>query len=425
MGPFIPVVFLVMTVFSGVGAAPVAPLDSTLPEPEAACAWEPVPSPNASPERNLLRAVDVLGTEAWAVGEYDAEAGPDVMNLRTLAAHWDGTAWSIVPSPNVGIGWNVLEGVTAVGAGDLWAVGWSAPTTSGGMPQTLTLHGDGQGWAVMDSPVVTGGSELLAIDAEGGEVWAVGDSAGPGDGSTGVASLAIRLSGTSWDVLPTPNPGSARNHLYAVDVVGPDDAWAVGRWRNVGQTSRTFAVHWDGSSWTQVATPNLGLDDILYDVEGVSSNDVWAVGSFHNGTDYEPMTLHWDGTVWTPVANVGGGNAVAVVTGDDAWTLGATFTHWDGSSWNAVPTPDGGSDLKSASVVGPCDGWAVGRAIDDAGVFTTLTWRLAGTPISSLDSAARDVRPGPVTVRLGAGDPLISMGARPLPFATPQTRGPS
>ncbi len=426
MGPLVPVVLFVMTIFSG--AAPVAPSDSGIFEPQDACAWEVVPSPNVSPERNLLRSVSVIGAEAWAVGDYDAEAGPGV-NPHTLAVRWDGTAWSVVSTPNVGIGWNVLEGVTAIGLDDLWAVGWSAPTTSGGMPQTLTLHGDGQSWQVVDSPALTGGSELLAIDSEGGEIWAVGDRAGPGDGSTGVSSLATRPSGSSWEVVPTPDLGSARNHLYAVDVVGPDDVWAVGRWRNIGETSRTFAIHWDGSSWAHVPTPNLGLDDTLYDVEGASSNDVWAVGAFHNGADYEPMTLHWDGTTWMAVDNPGGGNAVAVVAGDDAWALGGTFTHWDGSAWTPVSTPDAGGNLGAASLVGPCDGWAVGRVVDDTGVFTTLTWRLSGTTSLCVEPSASDgVRVGPVTIGLGEGGretlrgvkpPLVAYTTRPPPLPTP------
>jgi len=419
MGPFVPVVFLVMTVFSGAGAAPVAPLDSVTPELQDGCKWEVVPSPNVSLERNLLRGVSAVGTEAWAVGEYDAEPGAEIMNLRTLAMRWDGTAWSIVPSPNIGIGWNVLEAVTAVAPDEVWAVGWSAPTTNGGTPQTLTLLGDGQSWQVVDSPVITGGSELLAIDSERGEIWAVGDRAGPGDGSTGVASFAIRRTGSSWDVLPTPDPGSARNHLYAVDVVGPDDAWAVGRWRNVGETSRTFAIHWDGSAWTQVPTPNPGLDASLEDVEGAAADDVWALGEFHNGTGYEPLTLHWDGTAWSVAENPGGGNALAVVAVDDAWDLGATFMHWDGSAWTSVPTPEEGGSLGAANVIGPCDGWAVGRIVDDTGVFVTLTMRLADPSGSSEEWAVASAPPrGVIPVRrLGADEPptvAASLVSQPL-----------
>ena len=410
MEPSTLAVFFVMTMFSGAGAAPIAPADSATPDLNVACAWEVVPSPNVSPERNLLRGVTSIDTEAWAVGEHDADPSSEVTNLRTLAMRWDGSTWATVPSPNIGIGWNVLESVTAVAVDDVWAAGWSAPTTSGGTPQTLTLHGDGQGWEIVESPTVTGGSELLAIDAEGGEIWAVGDRAGPGDGSTGVASLAIRRTETSWEILPTPNPGSARNHLYAVDVVAPDDVWAVGRWRNIGETSRTFAIHWDGSSWTQAPTSSPGLEAILEDVEGAAADDVWAVGAFHNGTGYEPLTLHWDGTSWTIVENPGGGNAVAVVATDDAWSFGGTFTHWDGSAWTPEETPTEGGYVAAASVTGPCDGWAVGRTIDDTGVFRTLTMRLVDRSGSSEEWAEASVYPGAdLPVRRGSEAPPIRM----------------
>jgi len=412
VGPFVIAVLFAMTVFSGAGVAPIAPSDASLSEPQSVCVWEVVPSPNASPERNLLRDVVVVGTEAWAVGDYDVDTDPAVVSPHTLTMHWDGIAWSIVSSPNVGIGWNVLEGVTAIGPRDLWAAGYSAPTTSGGTPQTLILHGDGQTWQVVDSPVVTGGSELNAIDSQGGEIWAVGDRAGPGNASTSVASLAARQAGSSWEVVPTPNPGNVRNHLYAVDVVGPGDAWAVGRWRDIGATSHAFAIHWDGSSWTHVPTPTLGTDETLWDVEGASSDNVWSVGSFFNGNEYEITTLHWDGSAWTTVANSGGGNALAVVAGNDAWAIGGNFTHWDGSAWVPVPTPAGGGDLGAASVAGPCSGWAVGRVIDDMGVFTTLTWRLTGTPTAAVGSTGPTLSTdGPVM--MGGGGSKLEQGIMP------------
>ena len=38
--------------------------------------------------------------------------------------HWNGTSWAIVPSPNMGTGNNHLNGVAAVSASDVWAVGY-------------------------------------------------------------------------------------------------------------------------------------------------------------------------------------------------------------------------------------------------------------------------------------------------------------
>ena len=42
--------------------------------------------------------------------------------FNTLTEHWNGTAWSIVTSPNASQG-NVLSGVTCTSASDCWAVG--------------------------------------------------------------------------------------------------------------------------------------------------------------------------------------------------------------------------------------------------------------------------------------------------------------
>jgi len=55
---------------------------------------------------------------------------------QTLAEHWDGTAWQIVPSANPGPGTNVLNSLARTSpGGPLRAVGLSA----GGTPPTATL----------------------------------------------------------------------------------------------------------------------------------------------------------------------------------------------------------------------------------------------------------------------------------------------
>jgi hypothetical protein len=43
---------------------------------------------------------------------------------RTLTEHWNGTAWSVVASPNVGATTTCSNAVAAV-PGDVWAVGSS------------------------------------------------------------------------------------------------------------------------------------------------------------------------------------------------------------------------------------------------------------------------------------------------------------
>src|SRR5436305_126985 len=60
--------------------------------------------------------------------------------------------WSVVPSPNVGSSTNVFQGVAAVSASDVWAVGDFV--NSSGNDQTLTEHWNGHKWKVVPSPNV-------------------------------------------------------------------------------------------------------------------------------------------------------------------------------------------------------------------------------------------------------------------------------
>jgi hypothetical protein len=47
----------------------------------------------------------------------------------TLILHWNGTAWSKVPSPSPGPKGNFLTSVSAVSPTDAWAVGYSRNST--------------------------------------------------------------------------------------------------------------------------------------------------------------------------------------------------------------------------------------------------------------------------------------------------------
>jgi len=266
--------------------------------------WTRVPSPNQSSFFNRLVAVKAVApNDVWTVGEYDA--GRWMRPLRqTLIEHWDGSDWSIVPSPNVGPGWNVLSGIAVVSSDDIWAVGNSA--TLGGLPQTLVQHWDGARWNVIPSPTIQGGSSFEAVAAvSGNDIWAVGLRAlgapGPGQGT-----LIAHWDGSDWTVVPSPNGGNIRNRLAAIAVISDTDIWAVGWSRDIGGVPRTLILHWDGSEWIIVSSPNLGFYSQLSAVTGVSSNDIWASGI---GTDA------------------------------DAAPLGL-FLHWDSAGWNVVPSPE-------------------------------------------------------------------------------------
>src|SRR5439155_17550502 len=99
--------------------------------------WTIVPSPNAGPNASPLWDVDAISaTDVWAVGYYCCTETA----LITLVEHWDGSQWSIVPSPNpAGHVNNYLFGVAAASANDIWAAGYTQCPT-GCRWQTLIEH---------------------------------------------------------------------------------------------------------------------------------------------------------------------------------------------------------------------------------------------------------------------------------------------
>ena len=88
--------------------------------------------------------------------------------------HWDGSAWSVVSSPNAGTSHNYLNGVAAVSANDVWAVGYYVNGSN--VDQTLVEHWNGSAWSVVSSPNAgTGDNDLYGVAAVSAtDVWAVG-----------------------------------------------------------------------------------------------------------------------------------------------------------------------------------------------------------------------------------------------------------
>ncbi|HEY2443021.1 MAG TPA: hypothetical protein VGI31_07805 [Streptosporangiaceae bacterium] len=272
--------------------------------------WAKVHSPNppaANVPGTLLQDVSAdSASDAWAVGYYSSKT-PDNA-YRTLILHWNGTSWARIPSPNPGVKNSFLSSVSADSATDAWAVG--DYQTSSFAIKTLILHWDGTSWTQVTSPNPGGasdGGDLNGISASSAtDAWATGNYT---DSSGVSVSLALHWDGTSWTQVSTPSPGGLDDTLLTgVTDLSPTNAWAVGQYRTGphGKLPNTLALHWDGTSWTQVTTPNPGGPggSRLIDVSGTSATDVWAVGTYNtasrpgNGRDHG-LILHWDGTGWT------------------------------------------------------------------------------------------------------------------------------
>ncbi len=217
----------------------------------------------------------VSANDVWAVG-----TGRTGDEDSTLTLHWNGAAWSLVPSPNVGPEVdNSLAGVTAIASNDVWAVGTQQPTSLTAT-HTLTLHWDGAAWTIVPSANTsqTSSNHLLAAAAvDSNDVWAVG--------FTPSIALAEHWDGNSWSVVSTPLiTGASSPSLSGAVALANGDVWAVGQFfQNSQSRSRTLTELWNGSSWSVVSSPNRGSShNLLNAVTATPSGTLWAVGVVYN-----------------------------------------------------------------------------------------------------------------------------------------------
>lgn len=190
--------------------------------------WSIVPGPNAGSEINYLNSVAAdASDDIYAVGEY--ENSGEGNNYQTLILHYDGTGWSLVHSPNQGTGSNWLQSVTPVNKATnarthFWAAGYYE---NGGFTNTLIEKWDGSNWSIVPSPNAGAHNNLLygitAPDTH--NIWAVGSYSSAG-GS--IQTLIEHFDGTSWGIVSSPNGGPYEDDLYAVAAYTGGTVWAVG-----------------------------------------------------------------------------------------------------------------------------------------------------------------------------------------------------
>jgi hypothetical protein len=363
--------------------------DNSVKDAPSGCSgWSSVPVGELGPGWNGFNDIDgVSPNDIWAVGFRCAECGTADEYGQTLIEHWDGTSWSVVPSPNTGPVEQTLYSVLPLSEKNAWATGIYLDGTRFA---TLTVHWGGSEWSIVPSPNPGPRNNYLnALDAVGpNDIWAVGTYR---DGP--LRTLIEHWDGTNWTVVPSPNVGTARNLLVDIEAFSADNIWALGQACNdtICSDGRIMLLHWDGSEWTVASAPDpTPYGEQAQEISATRPNDIWIGGTVCLTPfciDSVPMVLHWDGATWSDVSNpLPAGSVSAVnwgivaIRARDVWVSGSarradeTFfnllAHWDGSTWTNVTVDSPGTydnNLWAITAFSPNNVWAAGDYSDGEG----------------------------------------------------------
>jgi hypothetical protein len=342
------------------GAAPAVAFASSTGQPVAG--WSQV----SIPKQAALLAVSGTSTsDVWAVGYiYNQQYAV----YRPVAMHSAGGAFVDSKIPIKGHGYSVFNAVAAVAPNDVWAAGyWNTNPgyTGSGLP--LFEHWDGAAWHVVPSPNVGGGQIWGLAAVASNDVWAVGEL-------TTERTLVEHWNGSSWSRVQAPY-GNSLGWLFAVSARSANDVWAAGAAYH-GEELDTLVLHWDGSSWIEFPSANSSdeYNQLAAIYADPANDDLWAVGNRTPGLGYFQLSEHYDGANWTVLSAPPGHdevvlNGVTVDANGVAWAVSSTYgsgpliQFWNGSAWQVDQVPElFGAGLWAITRIGSTL-WAVGSSV--------------------------------------------------------------
>jgi hypothetical protein len=221
-------------------------------------AWtiQSVPLPSGAESGALTGVSCPAEATCSSVGAYSTPG----TGQTPLAEAWDGTNWTIQSTAiPAGSSSSALHAVWCESAKSCSAVGINASSSGGSL--TLAESWDGTSWTIEPTPNPNASSyngfTNLSCAPEGKPCTAVGFS--------GNTTLTESWDGMTWGELPiTPEPaGSTQSSFSDVSCAAPNVCTAVGQYLDSteGPTGAylTLAERWNGTSWTIQPTANPAL----------------------------------------------------------------------------------------------------------------------------------------------------------------------
>ena len=254
-------------------------------------AWSAVPVPVVS--AYLYSVTCVTASDCWAVGSsLDGNKNP----ATGIIVHWNGSVWSQSQGAASGQPFDQLSSVTCAGASNCWAVGFSGPhqVQYGFIPgvfpnvsgsAALVEHWNGSSWSIVPTPATDGtqgpeGQVLSGVTCAGpADCWAVGATMDT-DGSPS-GTLVDHWDGSSWSTTPSPEPATPTDAMTGVTCVSTSNCWATGVSGTMGQNGSSpnpFIEHWNGADWSIDPSPDVVALGYLGGVACMGDNGCFTSG---------------------------------------------------------------------------------------------------------------------------------------------------
>jgi hypothetical protein len=280
--------------------------------------WGIVASPNKTGTTvagDYLNGISCVSTSfCMAVGFYQQSGG---RSDESLIERWNGTKWSIVPSPNVASVSNDLDAVSCYSTTFCMAVGATLKGTSF-LAQTTAQKWNGSTWSLLQ-PKNTSTSF-------NNHLWGVSCSkasfcmaVGYYDTATTELGLTERSNGSAWAIVTSPKhsggPTKAVDDLWSVSCVKNTTTFcmAAGDYVNTSSAKQTLVERFNGSSWTMLSSPNKSTtqSDGLGSAVSCSATNFCMDSTFSSPNTGHELTaiLHWNGTSVSFVASPNATNA--------------------------------------------------------------------------------------------------------------------
>ena len=285
---------------------------TTLAEQWNGSAWSilSTPSPLGSVISSLAAVACTSAIACTAVGDSFNAA-----NVKsTLDERWNGTTWSVQPTPDpAGTSNSTLVGVACSVSTSCIAVG-SYTKTPSGHPFTLAESWNGIAWSIVTTPnpPANRGASLLSVACSSGSACtAVGNWF---NSSNTEVTLAERWSGTAWSIQTTLNPTTHLSELFGVACSSATSCMAVGSDINTSILKVALVERWNGSTWSVVAIPGIAGSQgaALQAISCATVKGCNAVGDNINGAGVEvTLAEKWNGTAWSVKATPNPATATA------------------------------------------------------------------------------------------------------------------